>query len=905
MTTEPSGRISEERAALRRIATLVGRAGPPEQVLAAVAAEAGRLIEADFAVLSRYDPDDTATVIGTWARTGSPHPLAGGTRLEQEELSVHTLVFRTRQPARIDDYGDASGQGAAMAHARGVRSIVGVPVSLEGRLWGVIGVASRHEQPLPADTEAWLAGFTELVAAAIANTQAQIELRTYAAEQAALRRVATLVGQATSPEQVFGAVTAELGRLLSVDLTVMGRYEPDGVATIMGTWSSTGLAVPTPGNGRVELGGQNVTTRVFETGRPARLDSYAHTSGAAADFGRGWGLRSMVGAPISVEGRLWGIVIVAYTHEEPLPGDTEARLAGFTELVATAIANTQARAELRGYAEEQAALRRVATLVARATSPEHVFAAVTAEAGRLLEVDLTFLSRYDADVVAPVGAWASTGDSTRTLVGSRIKLGGQNVNTLVFETSRPARIDRPEASGAAADVFREWGIRSCVGAPISVDGQLWGVLGVAYTHDEPLPAGTEGRLAGFTELVATAIADAQARVELRGFAEEQAALRRVATLVARAAPAEEVFAAVAEEVGLLLDVDFTVLSRYETDGAVEVVGGWAKRNPGRPPAVGVRLEPGGWNMHTRVFQTGRPARIEDFGAASGAAADVARDWGFRSAIGAPINVEDRLWGVISAASRGDEPLPAGSVARLAGFTELVGTALANAEAQSALKVSRARIVAAADAARRRIERDLHDGAQQRLVTLALQVRSAQAAVPPAAEELVDQLESVTTELTSVLDELREMARGIHPTVLTQGGLRPAMTALARRSAVPVALDVRVQGRLPEPVEVATYYVVAEALTNAAKHARASVVEVVVEAADGVLQVCVRDDGHGGAHLAGGSGLVGLKDRVEALGGPDRPTECPGCGHLRGSCTPAPRPQQAATASLSHLPLGSR
>jgi signal transduction histidine kinase len=402
-------------------------------------------------------------------------------------------------------------------------------------------------------------------------------------------------------------------------------------------------------------------------------------------------------------------------------------------------------------------------------------------------------------------------------------------------------------------------------------------MGVAYTHEEPLPADTEARLAGFTELVATAIANAQARVELRGFAEEQAALRRVATLVARAAPPKEVFAAVAGEAGRLLKVDFTVLSRYDPDGAVAVVGGWAKADPGRPLAVGTRLEPGGRNMHALVFQTGRPARIDDYRDGSGQAADVARDWAFRSAVGAPISVEDRLWGVISVASAREEPLSTDTEARLAGFTELVGTAVANAEGQAALTASRARIVAAADTARRRIERDLHDGAQQRLVTLALQLRAAQAAVPPAAEELADELEHVTIELTSVLDELREMARGIHPTVLVQGGLRPAMKTLARRSAVPVQLDVRVQGRLPESVEIATYYVVAEALTNAAKHAHASVVHVEVEPAEGLLRVCVRDDGRGGADLAGGSGLVGLKDRVEALGGRICLQSAPGTG----------------------------
>jgi signal transduction histidine kinase len=224
-----------------------------------------------------------------------------------------------------------------------------------------------------------------------------------------------------------------------------------------------------------------------------------------------------------------------------------------------------------------------------------------------------------------------------------------------------------------------------------------------------------------------------------------------------------------------------------------------------------------------------------------------------------------------------EPLPAGTEARLAGFTELAATAIANAEAQAALTASRARIVATADATRRRIERDLHDGAQQRLVSLALELRAAQAAAPPGAGELVHQLDGVAAGLTGVLDELREIARGIHPAVLAEGGLRPALKTLARRCAVPVRLNIRVEHRLPEQIETAAYYVVSEALTNTAKHAHATVADVEVATGDGVLHIGVRDDGRGGAHFGHGSGLVGLKDRAEALGGQISLHSTPGAG----------------------------
>jgi signal transduction histidine kinase len=263
-----------------------------------------------------------------------------------------------------------------------------------------------------------------------------------------------------------------------------------------------------------------------------------------------------------------------------------------------------------------------------------------------------------------------------------------------------------------------------------------------------------------------------------------------------------------------------------------------------------------------VFQTGRPARIDDYGTATGASADVARDFGYRSSVGAPIGVAGKLWGVMFVGSSG-EPLPFGTEERLAGFTELAATAVANAEAQAEVTASRARVVAAADQVRRRIERDLHDGAQQRLVSLALWLRAAQAAVP---RELGAQLDHAVAEATGALDELSEIARGIHPAILAEYGLAPALKTLARRSPIPVDLQVHVSERLPEPVEVSAYYVTAEALTNAAKHARASTVSVRVEVAGDVLLLAVRDDGAGGADFTGGTGLVGLKDRVEALGG---------------------------------------
>jgi signal transduction histidine kinase len=689
-----------------------------------------------------------------------------------------------------------------------------------------------------------------------------------AEEQSALRRVAMLVAGGAPPEEVFAAVTAEVGQVLSADLTVLDRYEPDGGVTVVGAWSGTGAAHRIPVGLRMAGGGRNLHTLVLQTGRPARIDDYADATGAAAETARERGIRTAVGAPISVAGRLWGFMSAVSAREEPLPADTEARLAGFTELVGTAIANAQIRLELRGFAEEQAALRRVATLVARAAPAEEVYAAVATEVGRLLRVGFTILSRYEPEgAQVSVGAWSGEAKPAPFPVGTRVRLGGRNVVSLVVETGRPARIeDYASASGQVAESARAWGLRSALGVPISVEGRLWGVISVGSTSEALLPPDTEARLGLFTELVGTAIANAQARVELRGFAEEQAALRRVATLVARAAPPEEVFAAVTAEVGQVLSADIANMGRYDAGGATTIVGTWSGTGAGTPFPLGMQLELGGSNTPTLVFETGRPARI-DYADASGAVAEAARARGIHSSVGAPISVEGRLWGVMGVLFTRQELLPPDTEARLAGFTELAGTAIANAEAQAALTASRARIVAAADTARRRIERDLHDATQQRLVSLALHLRSTvQAAVPPGADELTAQVDGVADEIVGVVDDLRELARGLHPAALADGGLRPALKTLARRSAVPVRLDVQIDGRLPEPIELAAYYVVAEALTNTVKHAQATVIDVQAAAGDGVLRVRVRDDGRGGADPSDGSGLIGLTDRVEALGG---------------------------------------
>jgi signal transduction histidine kinase len=703
------------------------------------------------------------------------------------------------------------------------------------------------------------------------------EKRLLVEEQAALRRVATMVARGTPPAEVFATVTEEIGQLLALDFAYMGRFEPDSVLTTVAAWGGASDVIQ-PG-ARWTLGGKNISTLVSETGHAVRIDRYADASGPVGAEGRENGFRSAVGTPVIVEGRMWGVIAGASALEETLPTDTEARLASFTELVATAIANAESRAALARLAEEQAALRRVATLVAHGTPPEKLFAAVTEEVGHLLPVDSVNMCRYEPDRTQTfVATWGETRE--RFAVGSRWPLGGHNLGTLVFETGRPARVDRyadgpPGPLDAAA---REVGIRSAVGTPIVVEGRLWGVIGAGSSLEQPLPADTEARLASLTELVATAIANTESHAALTRLAEEQAALLRVATLVARGVAADELFAAVTSEVGRLLGAHLAGMGRYGSDDTVTVVAAWGAEGVEHP------MVPGPWplegdDLASIVFRTGQPVRIDDYHSVPGPIAVFVREeLGVDASVASPIVVEGRLWGVLFLHARQTrQPFPHDAESRLTGFTELVATAIANAESRSELAASRRRIVAASDQARRRIERDLHDGTQQRLISLALAARTAEADAAAGRGDPATHLSRITAGLADAVTELQELARGIHPAALSERGLGPALRALARRSAVPVDLDVSTSARCPEPVEVAAYYVASEALANAMKHAQASRVEISLAMRDGRLLLSVRDDGVGGADPGRGSGLVGLTDRVEALGGSIRVHSAAGTG----------------------------
>ena len=374
-------------------------------------------------------------------------------------------------------------------------------------------------------------------------------------------------------------------------------------------------------------------------------------------------------------------------------------------------------------------------------------------------------------------------------------------------------------------------------------------------------------IAAVTSMLLAAVTAERLRAERaqRVLAREQTALRRVATLVASEAGPARVFDQVTEEVGRLLGLPGANVMQYDGERSVTVVGAWSE--DGRPTfAVGERIEVDGDTAVARVVRTGQAARVDSYAAATGNLAATLVSAGYRSAVAAPVNVAGRVWGVLAAASTSDVPLSAGIEQRLCDFADLVAQALANADAYEKLAASRARLVEVGDAERRRLERNLHDGAQQRLVSVALGLNMAAGKLETDPETARSLLSGAQTELARGLEELRELARGIHPVVLTERGLGPALDALAARAPLPVDVTGVPEERLAAPVEAAAYYVVAESITNVAKYAHATEATVSIARANGTATVTVSDDGVGGADPAGGSGLRGLAARVEALNG---------------------------------------
>jgi GAF domain-containing protein len=828
-------------------------------VFTAIAGEVAQLLDMTIVNIWRFERDGTATVMGTWSERSSPLQPGTNWSLEAPSIAAMAQQIRAGRPARID-LPRVAGALADAARASGLRAGAGAPIVVGGEVWGMMGIGAADGEPVPDHIEDRLTEFTELVATAIANTDARAEAARLAEEQAALRRVATLVAREASQAEVFTAIAEEIGRLLGADHVRMVRFEGEG-AVVVG--SSGAIDDPLRGGGPVPLEGDNAVSRVFRTRQPARIDDYETATGAIAQSTSAMGIRGVVVVPILVQGRLWGAMGAGTAQEEPLPPETEFRLGQFTDLMATAIANTESRATAERLAEEQAGLRRVATLVAKGAPPAELFAKVVEEVANVLDEVECLLVRDEGDGTASVAACRGAGFEAGFPVGMRLPVDGDGVTASVLRTGEPWRTkDYSAATGTMAERAHDHGIRSGVGCPIRVGGRIWGVIGVARSDGAVLPPETETRITQFSDLVATAIANAAARTEVERLAEEQAALRRVATLVAQGASATTVFDAVAAEMEGLLDADAVGLSRYEGGGEITVVahrGAGAERVP-----PGSRVSHEGQNIAAIVRRTEQPARIEHYEEAHGALAEGGRTAGIRAAAGAPIVVDGRLWGTITVRWVDEEPRPADTEERMVQFAELLGTAIANADSRDQLRASRARLLTEGDEARRRVVRDLHDGAQQRqvhtLVTLKLAQQALRAKDPDAASLVAEALENAQQGQS----ELRELAHGILPSVLTHGGLKPAVDTLVARLDLPVEVDAAAE-RLPAAIEASAYFIVAEALTNVVKHAHAKHAAVTARVEAGTLRVQVRDDGIGGAR-PDGSGLVGLADRLAVLDG---------------------------------------
>src|SRR4051794_29849268 len=449
--------------------------------------------------------------------------------------------------------------------------MVGVPIVVDGSIWGFMTGAAKQGAPIPAGTEERFARFTELVATAIADSQARDRLAQLAYEQAALRRVATIVARAPASEELFSTVAREVASVLDVPGVIVTRYDADGTALTLGEAFRPDLAGAERFLGvgtRTPREPGSLAAQVFDTRGPARVDDFSTAPGAVGELARAAHLGSGCAGPIVVNGAVWGKMCVFSRVGVPLPAETEDRLQDFIELVATAIANYEARADLaasearaRELADEQAALRRVATLVAREPASEAFFSAVAREVASVLNVRGALVERFEADGASvSIGAAYDpdlSGAEQLLRVGVRTPRDSGSLAAQVFETKHPARIDDYSTlPGPVGDAVRAAGIGSGCAGPVVVNGGLWGMLAVLSRVGAVLPAGTEDRLQDFIELLATAISNYEARAELaasearaRELADEQAALRRVVTLILRGVSPGEVFSAVPHEMG--------------------------------------------------------------------------------------------------------------------------------------------------------------------------------------------------------------------------------------------------------------------------------------------------------------------------------------------------------------------
>jgi PAS domain S-box-containing protein len=658
-----------------------------------------------------------------------------------------------------------------------------------------------------------------------------VQLRDPAALLEAEHAVARVLAQGAVLPRVYPRLLEAIGGALGWDLAAAWETGPDNAMRCVATWAAEGLEDEPFATATRELRfarGDGLPGRVWRSGRPVRIPDLANDPNfPRAGPARRAGLCCAVCFPTrGARGVIGAIELFARTS---IPSS-------------------------RALLETMASLgRQIGQAVERARAEEALVDNI-ARKSAILDAAFDCVITMDGD-----GLVVEVNKATEKMFGYRAEaMVGRDLADLIV----PPHMREMHRRGVQR--YLETGQGRMLDHPVELEGQR--ADGSLFPVEIAI---TQPELEGpplFTGFIRDVTDRRRADAELRALAAEQAALRRVATLVAREPDPPEIFASVTEEVGRILSAHSANMVRYEPGRReATVVGGWSRK--GTPAVeVGRRVPMDGDTASVRVLRTGRPARVDSYDHLSGDLAGQLRDLGFRCAVAAPITLSGRLWGAVIVSSVRLGAFRAGDEDRISSFAELVSQALANAQARELLAASRRRIVQAGDEERRRLERNLHDGAQQRLVALALTVRMVERKLESDPETACRMLAHAGTELDQALAELREIARGLHPAVLTDRGLGPALDALATRAPIPVDVASAVDDRLPAPVEAAAYYVVAEALTNVAKYARASEAHVDLRRHDGRLIVEVADDGVGGADASRGSGLRGLADRVEALGG---------------------------------------
>jgi signal transduction histidine kinase len=832
--------VENQQEAMRRIAELAAVGQEPDIVINSIVVEASALLGGRSTFLARVEEDGESLTFAAASDDAFPK----GAKYSVVSDGFVDWIFRSGRPVRMDDIE----MPGTVADQLGIRSAVGVPIIVHGRTWGILAAASP-DAPLPLGTEHRLSQFAGICAAAVSSGQAHEDHREVAREQAALLRVAALAARGVGGKELFDTVAEEAAGLIENEPTTLVQMDGPRSFVIVATYNG-----PAPVGMRVHIpeDDEGTIAEGLRTMRPSRRDNYAIAPQVLFTH-REFGVGSSVAIPIIVEDRVWGFV-GTLTEGRPLPTWTEQRLNKFAELVSAAIANNHSRSVVEMLADDQLAMRRVAELSAGGGSEQSVLLEVVKQASISFQAEFVGIFRFDDRGLMQTVVTEGASDGLATYPGAADGVGGMVKE--VWSTGSVAMFDSdPVLREIRPDLSKKQEFGSGLSVPIHLNGQLWGAL-VAIVQGGPIPAGTADRLTYFAEVAATSIAGAQARGALEQLTDGQAALLRVAEVVARGDPLEDVFTSISVEASNILGGISSALLRYDEDGAGTVVAACKS-----PAPVGLRIPPNGFGIG-QVYRDGVAVRVASFQGTN--LEDVAQDLGVEAGVAVPISVEGRTWGALTASTPGPQ-LPDDVEDRLAELAAFGAVAIANAQNKVRLTESRARVVATADETRQKLQRDVHDGAQQRLVQTVLTLKMGMAAVSNGQPDLSYYIREALEYAEKANSELRDLVHGILPASLSRGGLQAGLESFIVDVDIPVNLSFSAPRLLGE-VEVTAYFIVAEALTNVVKHANATRAVVDIGFASDQLTIEIADDGVGGADPGGGTGLTGLRDRIEAARG---------------------------------------